>query len=260
MCAEERSEMPSVSQEPLPRNALSSVRLGPAPASRLGHRDAGCRRLFPARILRMRTDSVPVHAPRCQRESRFLWTSASLADFCNLKRRAGTPDESSILARERGFRSAAHRHQPMPIALASAMRCRIGGPASHNLHATARRTPRSTCVDRANRGPKRSSKGERAFLNDIARALLVALRAPGSPARFVTKSGTLHGSSFRPRSTSDVAPRRAPPSGESRCLLPRRNPYATGGLLPRARPNRRPVTPPPQRHCSGAYAPLLPVP
>jgi hypothetical protein len=40
------------------------------------------------------------------------------------------------------------------------------GPASHELFATALRTPRSTRVDRTIRGPKRPSKGERAFLDD----------------------------------------------------------------------------------------------
>lgn len=41
-------------------------------------------------------------------------------------------------------------------------------------------------------------------------------------------------------------------------LLPRRNSYATGRSLLRARPNRGLVTPPPQRHCSEARTPLCP--
>jgi len=74
-------------------------------------------------------------------------------------RRAGTPYEPSILAREWSFRPAARRHQPMPVASASTMRCRTGG-----LRATIRTRrlapPCSTCVDEAERGPKRSSEGE----------------------------------------------------------------------------------------------------
>jgi len=58
----------------------------------------------------------------------LLWASASLADFCNLfLRRAGTPNEPSFLAREWSFHPATRRHQPMPVALASSMRCRTDG-------------------------------------------------------------------------------------------------------------------------------------
>src|SRR5579859_2336621 len=56
----------------------------------------------------------------------------------------------------------------------------------------------------------------------------------------------------------DAAPRRATPSKRSGCLLPHRNPYASGGLLLRARLDRGPFTPPPQRHCSRTRAPFSP--
>jgi len=46
----------------------------------------------------------------------------------------------------------------------------------------------------------------------------------------------------------------------SRCLLPQRNPYATGSVTmspTRARRDRGPITPPPWRHCSGVRAPFV---
>jgi len=76
----------------------------------------------------------------------LLWASASLADFCNLKRRASTPYERSILTREWGFRPATRRHQPMPVALARDTSPHRG-PASLDLHPTAPRTMGSTLVD-----------------------------------------------------------------------------------------------------------------
>lgn len=80
---------------------------------------------------------------------RFSEPLASLADFCNLKRRAGTPDERSILARERGFRPAAPRHRPMPAALASPMRCRLGGLRVMTCMRRLDARAHSTCVDEA---------------------------------------------------------------------------------------------------------------
>lgn len=96
-------------------------------------------------------------------------------------------------------------------------------------------------------------------LGRFARALLVALRAPGSPTRLVVRSGEPLASSLRPRSLSDAAPRRATPLKRPRCFLSRWNPYVTGGLLLRARLGRSTVTPPPKRHCSGALAPFSPL-
>lgn len=107
-------------------------------------------------------------------------------------------------------------------------------------------------------GRSARAKASRALFDDVARALLVALRAPGSPVRFASRFGGPRGASPRPRLPSDAAPRRATPSKESGCLLPRRNPYASGGWLLRARLDRGSVTPPPWRHCSGARAPLSP--
>jgi hypothetical protein len=79
-----------------------------------------------------------------------------------------------------------------------------------------------------------------------------------SPARLVVRSGVPLVSSLRPRPLLDAAPRRVTPLKRPRCFLPRWNPYATGGLLLRARLNRSTVTPPPRRHCSGTLAPFSP--
>lgn len=81
---------------------------------------------------------------------------------------------------------------------------------------------------------------------------------PASPARLVAKPGVLRAVTHRPRPTADDASRKATPLERSGCLRPRRNPYASGELSLRARPNRSSVTPPPQRHCSRARAPFLP--
>jgi hypothetical protein len=185
----------------------------------------------------------------------LLWTSASLVDFCNLKQRAGTPNERSILTREWSFRSATRRHQPMPVALARDT-LPHRGPASLELHAPAcaRRVPLAWTGHLEGRGVR--VKASRALLDDVARALLVAPRAPGSPARTVMRPGGPRHRSHRPRPLFDASPRRETPSKGPGCLLPRRNPYASGGWLLRARLDRGPVTPPPERHCSGTRAPF----
>jgi len=242
--------MPSIEQEPLPRDALSSARLRSSPASRLGHRDSGSRHLFTLREP-LRTLEGPGPRPRAPLPTgdTLLWTSASLADFCNLKQRAGTPNERSILAREWSFRPATRRHQPMPVALARDT-LPHRGPASLDLHAPAcaRRVPLAWTGQIEGRSVR--VKANRALLDDVARALLVAPRAPGSPARLVMRPGGPRHSSDRPRLLFDASPRRATPSKEPGCLLPHRNPYASGGWLLRARLDRGLVTPPPERHCS----------
>jgi hypothetical protein len=125
--------------------------------------------LDPGEPFWVRLGRAPVHASRCQREARFSGPVTSLADFCNRIRRVGTPDERPILARERGFRSAAHR-QVMPAALACPMR----------LHAWD--GPRATT--RAGHGSERPSEGKRAAFCERFRApFLVELLAPGSSMR-----------------------------------------------------------------------------
>ena len=138
----------------------------------------------------------------------------------------------------------------MPVALARDT-LPHRGPASLDLHvaACAHRVPLSWTGQIEGRGVR--GKASRALLDDVARALLVAPRAPGSPVRVVSKPGGPRPSSDQPRPPFDGAPRRATPSKGSGCLLPRWNPYASGGWLLRARLDRGPVTPPPWRHCSG---------
>jgi len=62
-----RPGMPSVRQGPSPRDALSSARLRPAPATRLCHRETGCRRLFTDAVLSGPVGRATVHAFRCHR-------------------------------------------------------------------------------------------------------------------------------------------------------------------------------------------------
>jgi len=145
----------------------------------------------------------------------------------------------------------------MPVALAR--RCVAASMACEprSVHSDLR-APCSTCVDGTDCGPRRSSKGDRAFLDEFARALLVTPRAPGSPARLGRRPGGPRPSSVRPRSPSDASPRRETPSKKPGCLLSYRNPYVTGGWLLRARLDRGPFTPPPWRHCSGTVAPFSP--
>lgn len=210
----------------------------------------------PRRSSQIRAGRALVHAPPLPTGSALLGASTSLADFCNLIRRAGAPDERSILARERGFHPAARRHQPMPVALAAGVRRRTAG-----LRAAirTRRLSRAAFHSRGWDGWRAGAleQGEPRALGRTC----PPRGAPGtrSPTRVATSPGEARGSSDRPRCTADAAPRRATPLEASRCLLSRRNPYASAGWLPRARPDRSPFTPPPRRHCSRAHAPFLPL-
>jgi len=172
--------------------------------------------LDPREPLWVRAGRAPVHASRCQREARFSGPVTSLADFCNRIRRVGTPDERPILARERGFRSAAHR-QVMPAALACPMR----------LHASD--GPRATT--RAGHGSERPSEGKRAaFCERFARPSSWNSRHPGR--RYVCRAGS--GASrkrgapteIRVRcrfAKSDAAQRIKAPSAETELLRERRS-------------------------------------
>jgi len=210
-----------------PGDALSSARLRPSPDTRLCHRVPGCRRLFTDWPFQARRPGSRPRVPlplgtRFSEPRRRLPTSATSI------RRAGTPDEPSILARERSSRSSTRRHQPMPVALAFSMRFRAEGPASHDLH-------------EAGRGPKRSSEGDARFANDIR--VCPPRDAPGTRVAGTIVRGVRkipRTTSPRPRSTSDAASRKATPSGESRCLLPQRNPYATEWVTPSCAPGPRP--------------------
>jgi hypothetical protein len=84
-------------------------------------------------------------------------------------------------------------------------------PASDDLHAPAcaRRVPLARTRQIEGRGAR--AKANRALLDDVARALLVTPRAPGSPIWFAVSPGGARCSPDRPRSLLDVAPRRATP-------------------------------------------------
>jgi hypothetical protein len=201
---------------------------------------------------------VPVHAPVCQRDRVSL----------NLGPRS--PTSATVSTRGHTLTSCLSSHASEAFAplLAGTNRCQLRWPIRRvaalgaGEPRTARpgfRTVRSTCVDGAVcAGRSAREKVNARALDEVARALLVTLRAPGSPVRFVPGSGKPGDSSHRPRPFLDAASRKAAPSRGSRCLLPRRNPYASGGLLLRARLDRAPVTWPPWRLCSGGRAPLFP--
>jgi hypothetical protein len=231
---------------------------GLARCKRLGHRCSGRRHLFTGR--RTLSDPpvgrAPVHAPRCQRESRFSEPRCRSSTSATLSCDARAHPTS---------RRSSHASGAFAPLLAGTNRCRLRRPprcvaapgaceprSAHD--GLRRRVPLAWTGQIAGRGAR--VKASRALLDDVARALLVTLRAPGSPVRFASRFGVPRRSSPRPRSPSDAAPRRATPSKGPGCLLPHRNPYASGGWLLRARLDRGSVTPPPWRHCSGARAPF----
>lgn len=203
MRAGRRSGMPSIGREPLPRSALSSARLWPfvgpvalPPRLRLSTPLAWAN-------LAVRPGPIPVHAPRCRRGA-LLWISASLADFCNRERRAGTPNELSSPRTRVGL---SPRYQPAPLDAGCVGRHDAlphREPASHDQHATAcvRRVPLAWTG--ADHGPKHPREGMvRASWTNVARALLEVLHAPESPARFAAKSGAFRVSPRRPRSAAE---------------------------------------------------------
>jgi hypothetical protein len=224
-------------------------------------RFSGCRHLFTSLwILADTTDGqAPVHVPRCQRESRFSGprhrSPTSATCFCDAR------------AHPTSLRSS-HASGAFAPLLAGTNRCRLRWPprcvaAPWACEPRPARLGFHRCVPlawtRQIVGRSARAKASSALFDDVARALLVALRAPGSPVRLASRFGEPRSASPRPRSHSDAAPRRATPSKGSGCLLPRRNPYASGGWLLRARLDRGPVTPPPWRHCSGARTPFSPL-
>jgi len=182
----------------------------------------------------------------------------TLVDFCNLY---------DTWAHPASVRSPHASGAFLAPLLAGTNRCqlrRLGGalphrqPASHDRRATARRTSHSTCVEMTSRGSECSSEGKRALMT------IRACRPRCPPGARVTVEMICRvwipsADEFDGRGPASVfAPRRAAPSTEPRRLPPCRNPYATGGSLPRARLDRLPFTPPPWRHCSGTSPPLLP--
>jgi len=199
---------------------------------------------------------APVHAPRCQRESRFsgprrrLPTSATCFATRGHTLRAFDPRTRVELS---------PRCSPAPtdagcVGLRDALPHR--GPASHDLHATAcaRRVP--LAWTRQVMGRSARVKASRALLDEIARALLVAPRAPVSPARFVSRSGEPGDSPLRPRPLSDAAPRRATPSERIEVPSAAPEPLRERRMAPPCAPGPRPRHAASWRHCSGARTPF----
>jgi len=157
-----------------------------------------------------------------------------------------------------GLRPTTRRHEQMPVA--SAPRCVAASwtseprPGTRRLsHVAFHLRERGQVTDRSDR-----EKAELRARDEVAQALLVTLRAPGSPVRFTFGSGWPGGWSHRPRSLWGAPSRKVAPSRRSRCFPSRRYPYTSRGLLLGARLGRSPFTPPPWRHCSGATSPLSP--
>jgi len=254
----ERSEVSSVEQGPLPRNALSSVRLRTAPAAWLGHRASGFRHLFtrassPGMSVRAR---LPFTRPVANGYVLFL----SLSGACRLLQPVTMRGHTLRATDPRTRVGLSPRCSPAPtdascVGLRDTLPHR--GPASHGPHATCLRTLRSTCVDKANRGPKRRSEGDRAFFERFARALLFdasgtrvtgsTLREVWRTSRFVAPAETHLGNRL---AKGDLFGRIRVPSSTTEPLRDRRREPL------RARQDRRPVTPPPERHCSGALSRL----
>jgi hypothetical protein len=259
MRARERPGMPSIWQGPSPRNVLSDARLGTSLDSRLGHRDSRSRRLVHPRGALAGLPEARSPSTRPVANGRHASLDPGVA--CRLLQPDTTRGHTLTSVRP------SHASGAFAPLLAGTNRCRLRWPCRcvaasmacepRSVHSDLR-APCSTCVDGTDCGPRRSSKGDRAFLDEFARALLVTPRAPGSPARLGKRPGGPHPSSVRPRSPSDASPRRETPSKRPGCLLPYRNPYVTGGWLLRARLDRGPFTPPPWRHCSGTVAPFAP--
>jgi len=200
----------SSSKDLCPATPCRASGSGLSRTSRLGHRNALFSRPFtPSEILSNLLESqTPVHVPRAIGKPRFSEPWAALVDFCNRIRRTGTPYERSILARERSFRSATRRHQPMPVAL-----------APRRVTASKTCEPQLWCTDVLThamshlRGRKARLRVEALEPRCTARSLTIS-RAPfssrlghlSSSNRFVTKLGGFALRRLDHRSFSD-APR-----------------------------------------------------
>jgi len=197
------------------------------------------------RPLRASSARLPSRALRCHR----IRASLSLGAACRLLRTEydarAHPDELSILARERSSRSAAHRHQPMPVALVS--RCvavsRTGEPrlagkpeqiAGRSARAKARRVSRT--MSHVPSSSRLEHPGHRC---DRRRGLddLALPRRPRSRNRTLPRE--------RRRRLGIEVPSAATEPLRDRAVRP-----------VRARRDRGPITPPPWRHCSGARTPF----
>jgi len=250
--------VPSIERRPSPRDALSGARLEPSPV--------------PWRCCPDHRLSTPLHPAR-----RPCGHRAGLGPRPRTPLPAGSASRGLGVVRRllQPFSTRGHTLR------AIVPRARVGlasryspastdagcvGPA-HRVAAAEAGEPRSVGASlawrtlrlrgRTDHGPGRSSEGVPHALDETVRALLVSLRAPGSPARLPAGPGMPCGSSPQPRPTSDAPPRRVTPLEGPGCFRSRWNPYASQRSLADARPDQTPLTPPPQRNCSGWSTPLV---
>jgi hypothetical protein len=191
MRTRKRSRVPSIDRGPSPRNALSGARLRTSRDPRLGRRVSRSRRLCtPVGPLGIPRELGRVHVIPLPAGIALLSASVVARRLLQPLRRTGTPFELLILAREWSFRPTARRHQPMPVALASPVRCHTVGlrTAIRSRRLSLRRAPLARTRRITGRGVRAKAWFARSC-DDVARALLVTPRAPGSPARFASWSG-----------------------------------------------------------------------
>jgi hypothetical protein len=202
-----------------------------SPASWLGHHDSGFRRLCVPRASFESRGLGPRRRAPLPRGARFLNLDV-VRGLLQPVRRADTPAEPSILARERGFRPTTRRHTRYRlrwprrcVAAPGAGEPRSARDGFHRLGPLAWRTrSRAEALE-----PRRTRSSTRACV-----PLLVAPRAPGSPARLTSRPGRPEGSSDRPRSFLNTPSRKDAPSRESRCLPSQRSPCAIEDCSSRA--------------------------
>jgi len=252
--------MPSVWRRSLPRNALSSVRRGPAPAPRLGHRGAGCRRLWtPSRLLAetARAGSLFARPAASGRHAslgprRRSPTSATDYDARAHPTSCRSSHASGAFAPLHAGTNRCQLRWPPP------MRCRTVGLRAASCHAPAfaRRVP----LARKKQVTGRDTRAK------ASRALLTMSRVPsswcpGHPGRRFDSSLGLDDPAL-PRPGLD-SPRMRPREGTHR--RKNRGAFCCDGTLTRARDCSlvRAWTAAPSRClqwrlCSRARAPLLP--
>jgi len=174
----------------------------------------------PSRVLAKPREPGPRPRAPLPAGDTLLWTSVSLADFCNLKTTRGHT-QRAFDPRTRVELSL--RYSPAPTdAGCVGPRC-VAAPETCEPRSATHRLAHDAfhwAWTEQTEGRSVRAKASRALLDDVARALLVTPRAPVSPARLAVRSGEPRRASHRPRLPSDAAPRRVAPSKEPGCLLP----------------------------------------
>jgi hypothetical protein len=191
-----RSRVPSIDRGPSPRNALSDARLRSSRAPRL------CRRV--ARFRRLCTPAGPFEIPReLGRRPRHPVASRDCASL-GLGRRS--PTSATVSTYGHALRAVDPRTRVglSPRCSPGTNRCRVASVSPVRCHTvdlraairsrrlSLRRAPLARTRRITGRGARAKAWFARSF-DDVARALLVTPRAPGSPARFAPWSGKTAG-------------------------------------------------------------------